>query len=93
MTTTLSTGSKAQAAHAVSTMPLSQRKIQELLTALHISTQTGSQISTTCGLPSVLGSVQHHPASLSSLHLHANTTLCSCDDTDTAGHLNLTSSL
>lgn len=77
MTTALSKGSEAQATYAASGMPASQRKIQEVLTALRISAQTGSQISTICGLLSVLGSVHHHPASLSSLPLHANTTLCS----------------
>lgn len=51
MTTALSKGSKAQAAHAVSAMPPSQRKIQEVFFAPRISTQTGSQISTICGLP------------------------------------------
>lgn len=34
----------------LSAVTLSQRKIQEVLTALHTSTQTGSQVSSACGL-------------------------------------------
>lgn len=56
MTTALSEGSKAQVAHAVSAMPPSQRKIQRVLIALHISTQALNS----CGLPSVLCSTSSY---------------------------------